>query len=579
MTELGIVGDAPPFVVDGAGVIAGRGPLAFELDWWIGAEDRWHRTSREVAVRQSLADAGAVVETRLRIPGGDAVGRVLAVAAGGASAALLQLTNETPVPVAAALVVRCPRGVFSVEGDTVRYDGQALVRAGRVPVDVLVGDDADDLELRLANRERADGAISPSASLVGSMLAVVFPLPHTASLDVVVGLGEGRLPGPADLPPLDAIERGWAAHFDNTMRVDVPDERVPVVVSAARRHLLSGAFQPADSWFWTHGTEPWAPAVAAAALHAWGHGLASRELLFAASGWDDLTVHARRPVAAGGSLLWAWAERLEREPDPDLEAVLAPWVEEVAVGLLRRPGWVGRRREPAEVKAWRAVGLASSASLLSRWGDEQLGPDIVDALPSLIADIGDGSTLAVALAGHRLGLQYASLRGLVSATVGLPVESELGALAARADATGAMASAVRSQDPGLSALVLLAVRRAMVNEPAGSGGPIALLEQPDPAWMGGTLEVHDAPVAGGSVAFGVRWHGQRPALLWDITNGAAAATSLTVPGLDPDWIDDRPHGEALLAPTPGLELESGPESAQVRRGEAVDIDPDGDSFS
>ena len=58
-------------IVDQRGLVT---PWAggWSLDWWIGAEDRWHLPSREVAVRQSLAAGMPVVETALRIPGGDA---------------------------------------------------------------------------------------------------------------------------------------------------------------------------------------------------------------------------------------------------------------------------------------------------------------------------------------------------------------------------------------------------------------------------------------------------------------------------------------------------------------------------
>src|ERR1044072_7153731 len=41
------------------------------LDWWIGADDRWHLPSRDVAVRQGLHEGMPIVETTMRIPSGD----------------------------------------------------------------------------------------------------------------------------------------------------------------------------------------------------------------------------------------------------------------------------------------------------------------------------------------------------------------------------------------------------------------------------------------------------------------------------------------------------------------------------
>jgi hypothetical protein len=48
---------------------------SWSLDWWVGAEDRWHLPSREVAVRQRLVDDMPVVETAMRVPSGDIVQR------------------------------------------------------------------------------------------------------------------------------------------------------------------------------------------------------------------------------------------------------------------------------------------------------------------------------------------------------------------------------------------------------------------------------------------------------------------------------------------------------------------------
>ncbi|GMU78108.1 MAG: hypothetical protein AMXMBFR46_09040 [Acidimicrobiia bacterium] len=61
------------------------------------------------------------------------------------------------------------------------------------------------------------------------------------------------------------------------------------------------------------------------------------------------------------------------------------------------------------------------------------------------------------------------------------------------------------------------------------------------------MEVSGAPVAGGSVSYAVRWHGTRPALLWDAPEGVV----LRVPGLDPAWSSGVARGDALLAATEG----------------------------
>ncbi|MGH9085310.1 MAG: hypothetical protein ACRDYW_07640, partial [Acidimicrobiales bacterium] len=73
---------------------------------------------------------------------------------------------------------------------------------------------------------------------------------------------------------------------------------------------------------------------------------------------------------------------------------------------------------------------------------------------------------------------------------------------------------------------------------------------PDP-WLGQGWEVHDLPTRHGSLSYAVRWHGDRPALLWDLARRPVdPATTLTAPGLDASWSTVEPVGEALLAPVP-----------------------------
>ena len=66
------------------------------------------------------------------------------------------------------------------------------------------------------------------------------------------------------------------------------------------------------------------------------------------------------------------------------------------------------------------------------------------------------------------------------------------------------------------------------------------------AWLGSNLAVHDAPVRAGRGSFALRWHGARPALLWDVPAG----TRLLTPVLDPDFETTGPVGETLLREPP-----------------------------
>jgi hypothetical protein len=89
--------------------------------------------------------------------------------------------------------------------------------------------------------------------------------------------------------------------------------------------------------------------------------------------------------------------------------------------------------------------------------------------------------------------------------------------------------------------LLLAVRSLLVAETGA--GEITLLHELPESWRGQPIEVHDAPTRAGTVSFAVRWHGERPALLWTAPPGVR----LRAPGLDPEWSSDETNGEALLA--------------------------------
>ena len=83
------------------------------------------------------------------------------------------------------------------------------------------------------------------------------------------------------------------------------------------------------------------------------------------------------------------------------------------------------------------------------------------------------------------------------------------------------------------------------------------------AWLGQAVAVHDLPLRAGSLSFAVRWHGARPALLWDAPEGIA----LRAPALDPDWSSEGGVGETLLAEPPAPLLAMG---STAREGETVD---------
>jgi hypothetical protein len=105
-------------------------------------------------------------------------------------------------------------------------------------------------------------------------------------------------------------------------------------------------------------------------------------------------------------------------------------------------------------------------------------------------------------------------------------------------------------------------RRQLVAE---TGTNIALLPGFHAGWLGQHLAVHHAPCKAGPVSFAVRWHGARPALLWDVPRDV----TITVPVLDPAFSSTEDQGETLLAEPSGALLAMGSATGPAS-GDAID---------
>jgi hypothetical protein len=94
--------------------------------------------------------------------------------------------------------------------------------------------------------------------------------------------------------------------------------------------------------------------------------------------------------------------------------------------------------------------------------------------------------------------------------------------------------------PRRAAQWLRAVRGALV---CVNRDGIAMLAHFPVEWLGLPVAVHGMTTRHGPVSFALRWHGARPALLWD----APERVRVRAPSLDPSWEAIGSGGEALLA--------------------------------
>ncbi|MET0827079.1 MAG: hypothetical protein ABWZ89_11245 [Acidimicrobiales bacterium] len=603
MTDLGVLGAGRLGAVDASGGLRPAG-AGWTLGWLIGAEDRWHVPPVEAAVRQSLVGSTPVVETRVRVVGGDVVHHAYAVTGpGGAAMLVAEITNETPVPVAIALVVD-GAGSVDLDGEVATVDGHHQVRLPRP----------------------ASQWVAPVAFL---------PLPHKATLRVVVARGEAA--DPAELPDAERVAAGWRAQADASPSWSLPEPVISAAADAARGFLL------------VHD-EPdlLTTALSAEARHLVGlrdergtrADLAARQRLTGA--FEDGT----GSLAATGQALVA----LGSDPDPALIGPVAKaghWIERkrrvrrhrkdsLRAGLLPpgpQPLVLGAADQTYLDDWWSVAGLVRAAGLLDAEGQLEASVDAWRFARGLAADV--DRSIAAVLAPDLLaqGSESEARTGAIPAgpgraldagVVGVVVAAALGALDPEAPAVVATLDLVRAElvseaggvragvlsddgwSPWLTALLArveigqgdragLTRLRALAAAGAGVwpeliGGeprvPVDLadhhppataafllatralllvergpfLDRPDrlavlpvavPEWYGQGLELHDAPTAFGPFGFAVRWHADRPALLWALDPAAGAPPfRLECPGLDPDWSSTEPKGEALLAPWP-----------------------------
>ena len=198
---------------------------------------------------------------------------------------------------------------------------------------------------------------------------------------------------------------------------------------------------------------------------------------------------------------------------------------------------------------------ARAACLLDRVG---LSDEADRARASLLAALEEGTVPEAALGATALAL--ASRRLLA----GRP--SGLADLAAHVVGSGLteheieyVAGALDSEDERAASDVrrLEAVPDGAESRPIGLAGLIEalvsdslhgidLLPRPGPSWVSGPIDVRGLVTRHGTVSYSVRWHEDRPALLWQL--GSPAPVRLKASGLDPSWSATAPEGEALLAP-------------------------------
>ncbi|WP_426572021.1 hypothetical protein [Aquihabitans sp. McL0605] len=571
-TLVGTVGSPTATAVDPSGLVVGEG---WSLDWWIGADDRWHHPAREHGVRQGVADEVPITETLLRIPGGDAVHRAYGIRSPrgtGDEWVITEIENRTPVPVGVALVIRpfMADGIGSIGSITiepvaggtgrdvahlVRVDGRPALVVPRRPLVLAVGNRATGDVVDTVDAGRlldADAPLLAAECPDGlATMALVYPVPHTATIRVALPVGtvddREAVGFPAVVPDSATVASGWEVHRRGP-RFELPDSRLHGAIDRARTQVLLAHDGEA-----VHRDGGRAPDLDPGAT----------EVILGALDLLD------RPSDVG-TVVARWTERLiDAEPGVDalvlatvarhwslhrIDALLDWMLPEVAAAVERldRADRRGRLTDP--VTRGRAIrALAAAAELLQTSGQAAASASVValvDRLRSSAAPLAVGPDPADRLVDAAWHIAEGDREGIEA------LDRELVAVSP----TGAWPGPGRrprriGHDLAAAAAVIQAGRALLVAErPDG----LALLPVFPDGWFGGGVELHDAPTTFGRLSFAVRWHGMRPALLWELEpHEGLGPVRISVPGLDPTWSTTEARGDALLAEVAapvGLEL-------------------------
>lgn len=255
-----------------------------------------------------------------------------------------------------------------------------------------------------------------------------------------------------------------------------------------------------------------------------------------AGGWRTVTGDAASIDVPDTDVGEAW-----RRIVPDLVVQAGSWMPGEAADAAEVLDIAGLHDEADRARAT-VVDAASSGRIVGR--------DAVAALRSLAS--------RELLAGEASGL--GDLAGDLAATAGDALDAATLRLVARAldadspqaaaDARRAAETATGSHLPGSPAAAAAHRVLAQVIDTSATDR-IDLLPDVPEAWLGQSVDVRSCGTANGRVSFSVRWHGDRPALLWE-RQGGSDAIELRCPGLDPSWSTLERQGEALLA-APGAD--------------------------
>ena len=568
-------------VVNPVGVISGsrtawvdtRGRVFIDgcpwsIDWAVRPESAWKFPATEPVIRQRILEGAPIVESVLRYAGVDIVQRVWAIAGrnalGGEGWVICEIHNTAQLPIAAAFMVngwdRSRRWRCHVEASATQFvvDGRPVAVAERPAARVVC---ADPLDVALAEDASLDGVnVPPEAMPESTGAAAVWPLITNASIRIAIPLGiadepaepggliarvlRKRVPNDADssaavtsfgwpqvVPPFDSVVAGWRTHLDAKASVELPDPAVSALVDRCVTGLLTWVGSDVALGVPSERVD------AMASLALWGHTSSARDLESVYRGLSD-------DIAGAAAFVIAACASIHDVDADDFDERVAPCIEHALTSIERQ-----QRRASSDVSPWLvSSSLMWCGGVMAGLGHDRLADRLNGVTASILStpgasagpDENDRHLRSVAGAALLDASPWPILRSLaqtMDACGGLPCEL---------DPVLDSGVAEPGWDSRIAASVLMAVHRMMIG---GEAQGVVVGAIPVSEWSGQNWQVSRLWHPVGYVSFAVRWHGARPALLWEIVPfaGEGAAPVTIRSGLDDAFVGSGFVGETLLS--------------------------------
>lgn len=538
---VGVVG-----AVDGRGIVyPDRRELLVEV--WFGVGERWLRGGSADGVRQRRVDGLPIIETRQRAGEKDLVQTAWADESGNGTGRInLALVNETDDAVIAAIVVRPfatltdgSIGKIRCVDSVIVADRRPVVDIGRTPGDCATAEDShraspavlDALSLATGQRAQSWEMVDPHGR---ASLAAMIPL--TPGIDRVVQIVDGREQASVAPAPLDAVQRGWSQHLREAAEIDLPTWPAHIFPS-----LTSSLLGAVEQQHRPLGDRSWSPADDALLVCALGaiglgdSGLSTTADLLAGvttgaierDRWADVAGAIAAMVGTGE------AERVfARESDAliavvghvlsrlSAHSVATPLIE--AVAMSNGPG---PAQDASQIVA-KSVDPAIEHTLLRHgW----LGPNEAPALT-------DRPTSA----------EQVAIEMIASVQRFKPSEPLMD-LRAKAGSSWRWSRGANGDSPHVRAQLAIALATWCRRIGSADATPtIDLIPGMRASWYGQSLGFNRLPTAGSRLSVALRWHGARPALLWEFDGAIPDGYRITCASLDRTFSSVESSGEHLL---------------------------------